>query len=142
MNAVKPIYDEVARSAQPAANAGFREGRNPPECALTFGALREDALDNGRAIWWGFADKGGFFNSIVRRVQRAVEARVGVPAEVTSVVMALHDSLEVSFDSGEGLTHGTESDKGDGQGDTCGPTRSMEPLAVEKGPKEWQPAPS
>ena len=73
----------------------------------------------------------------MRRVQRVVEARSGVLADVTSVVLALHESLVVRYDSGAGLTHGTESWVGNGQGDTLGPTRSMEPLAIETRAIEW-----
>ena len=34
MNAVKPVYDEVARGAQPASNAGFRERRRRARAGL------------------------------------------------------------------------------------------------------------
>ena len=137
MNGFKPAYGEVQRAAQPAANTGFRPGGSAPQAAIILGLMREEAVSERKAWYRGYCDKGGFFQSVVRRVQKAAEARCGVPPDVTSVVMALHETLVVSYDSGTGLTPGTESQVGNGQGDTDGPTRSMEPLAIETRAVEW-----
>jgi hypothetical protein len=131
MNGFKPEYDRVARGVQPAANSGFRKARDAPEVALAMALAREEAYSENRGLCRGYADKAGYFQSIVRRMQQAVERRAGVAPEVTTCVMALQEATEVRMDSGEGLAHGADSEIGVGQGDTDGPTRSMEPLAIE-----------
>ena len=139
MNGFGPVYGEVQRGAQPAANTGFRPKGSAPQAALVLGLTREEAVSERRAWYRGYADKGGFFQSVVRQLQQTVEARCGVRADVTSIVTALHESLVVSYDSGAGLTHGTESQVGNGQGDSAAPTRSMLPLAVSVRPQfSWQ----
>ena len=137
MNGVKPEYDAVQRGTQPAANTGFRRGGSATQSAMVAGLAREEAVGERRPWYRAYCDKGGFFQSVARRIQRAVEARSGVPPDVTSIVMALHEAQVVRYDTGKGLTPGTESEVGNGQGDTDGPTRSMEPLAIETRVVEW-----
>ena len=137
MNGYTPQYDRAQRRGQPAANTGFRPKGSAPQTAMAMGLAREEAVSERRSWYRGYCDKGGFFQSVARRVQRAAERRCGVPADVTEVVMALHEALVVRYDSGKGLTPGTESKVGNGQGDSKGPTRSMEPLAIETRAIEW-----
>jgi hypothetical protein len=137
MNGYTPQYDRAQRRGQPAANTGFRPKGSAPQTAMAMGLAREEAVSERRSWYRGYCDKGGFFQSVARRVQRAAEKRCGVPADVTEVVMALHEALVVRYDSGKGLTPGTESKVGNGQGDSKGPTRSMEPLAIETRAIEW-----
>ena len=137
MNGVKPHYDAAQRAAQPATNTGFRPGGSATQSGMTMGLMREEAVSE-RAAWYrGYCDKGGFFQSVARRMQHATERLCDVTPDVTEIVMALHDCLMVRYDSGAGLTPGTESEVGNGQGDTDGPTRSMEPLAIETRAIEW-----
>ena len=137
MNGCTPAYDAAQRAAQPAANTGFRPGGSATQTALVLGLMMEEAVAYRKSWYRGYCDKGGFFQSVVRRLQRAAEARCGVPTDVTEVVLALHESLVVAYDSGEGLTPGTESGVGNGQGDSKGPSRSMEALAIETRAVEW-----
>ena len=54
-----------------------------------------EAVAERRPWYVGFIDKGGYFQSCVRRVQRIVEARLGVPPPITEAVLALHEALVV-----------------------------------------------
>ena len=137
MNGFKPHYDRAQRMAQPESNTGFRPGGSATQSAMALGLMREEAACERKAWYRGYCDKKGFFQSVVRRVQRAVEARCGVPQDVTAVVMALHECLVVRYDSGKGLTPRHGSKAGNGQGDTMGAGRSMEPLAIETHVVDW-----
>ena len=137
MNGVKPAYEETGEAVQPASNAGFRKYGSPTQTALQLGLMRETAMAQERAWYCGFCDKKGFFMSVVRRIQKVAEAKSNVRTQITDIIMALHESLIVAYDSGEGVTLGTEGKKGNGQGDTLGPIRSMEPLAFEIRAVEW-----
>ena len=137
MNCVGEHYKEAQRHVQPASNPGFRAAGSAQRAALVIGLQREEAVSERRAWHRGLCDKGGFFQSIPRRVQQAVEASSGVPAPITSSVLALHDTLRVRYDSGQGLTEGTDMQSGNGQGCSQGPPRSMTPLTVETRAVEW-----
>ena len=93
MNCVGEHYKEAQRHVQPASNPGFRAAGSAQRAALVIGLQREEAVGERRAWHRGLCDKGGFFQSIPRRVQQAVEASSGVPAPITSSVLALHDTL-------------------------------------------------
>ena len=136
-NAVAPHYANVQEHTQPVANTGFRMHGAATTTALWLGLTKEEAASERKGWYCGFIDKGGFFQSCVRRAQRIVEARYGVPVSVTNLIMAVHDALIVQYDSGSGLTHGTESNVGNGQGDTIAPMRSMLPLAIETRAVDW-----
>ena len=137
MQASRAAYGETQREAQPAANQGFRPAGTATLASLVLGLAREEAACERRAFYVGFCDKGGYFQSISRRVQRLAEAYLGEPVALTTAIMALHEALLVQVDSGEGLTHGTESRVGNGQGDVAAAQRSMEPLAFEIRAIEW-----
>ena len=136
-NAVAPHYAKVQEHVQPESNSGFRERGAATAAALWLGLTKEEAASERKGWYCGYIDKGGFFQSCVRRAQRVVEARFGVPVTVTTLIMAIHEALTVRYDSGAGITHGTESNVGNGQGDTIAPMRSMIPLAIETRAVEW-----
>ena len=136
-NAVAPHYAAVQERTQPESNTGFREHGAATTTALWLGLTKEEAASERKGWYCGYIDKGGFFQSCVRRAQRVVEARFGVPVTVTTLIMAIHEALVVRYDSGSGITHGTESNVGNGQGDTIAPMRSMIPLAIETRAVEW-----
>ena len=75
--------------------------------------------------------------SMCRKIQRTTELRMGTRASTTSTILALQASIEVVIDSGEGLTHGVDSETGAGQGDSAAAARSMIPLAVEERAVEY-----
>ena len=137
MNGLKPEYDAVMRAAHQHAAAGFRVGRNAPECSLVLTLQREQAVAERRPWYRGYLDYSGFFQSCVRRVQRACERRTGVSVSTSDAVLALHAALVVSYDSGRALSPGTPSRVGNGQGDSDGPVRSMIPLSLVAKAVDW-----
>jgi len=137
MNGLKPEYDMTARRTMANSQAGFRPGRNAPESSLVLALQREQAVAERRPWYRGMIDFKGFFMSIVRTVQDETERRSGVRPEVTDAVLALHAALQVSYDTGAGLTPGVDSLKGVGQGDTDGPVRSMITLAALQKAVDW-----
>ena len=82
---------------------------------LAMAILQEQAEDLGKPWYRGFIDFAGFFQSVVRRVQEMVEAKAGVAPQVTEVVVALHDSLQVAVDTGERVSPAVASLTGNGQ---------------------------
>ena len=126
-----------ARRILPDSQAGFRPGRCAPEQSIVITLQREQAIAERRPWYRGYVDFKGFFQSIVRKVQKEVEARCGVEPKVTDAVIALHEALLVSYDTGAGLTPGVESHIGNGQGDSDGPVRSIITLAVLSKAVDW-----
>ena len=93
---------------------------------------REEAYGARHRLLVAWTDKPGYFMSMCRKVQRITELKLGARVSTTSVILALQESIEVAIDSGEGMTHGVDSETGAGQGDSAAPPRSMIPLSVEE----------
>ena len=137
MNGFKTEYDELLRVAQPLCNSGFRRARDAPEAQLSMAHAREEAYSTRSKLMIAWTDKPGYFMSMCRKIQRTTELRMGTRVSTTSTILALQASIEVAIDSGEGLTHGVDSETGAGQGDSAAAARSMIPLAVEERAVEY-----
>ena len=90
----------------------------------------EQAMAMRSTIAIAFLDYKGFFNSIIRMVQRRCEAHFGVAPRLTDIVFAVHEAGKAFFETALGKVGPAAVRIGNGQGCPRGPDRSLLPLTV------------
>ena len=130
MKLVQAGYSEPVEAARPWCQAGFEAFRTPPSQTLGLRAAMEQAMALRIDIYIAFLDYMGFFNSIIRQVQRRCEAHFGVKPRLTDIIMAVHEAAKAFFETAQGRVGPADVRVGNGQGCPRGPDRSLLPLTV------------
>ena len=130
MKLIQPGYSRPVEVARPWCQAGFEAFRTPPAQTLGLRAAMEQAMAMRSTIAIAFLDYKGFFNSIIRMVQRRCEAHFGVAPRLTDIVFAVHEAGKAYFETALGKVGPAAVRCGNGQGCPRGPDRSLLPLTV------------
>ena len=130
MKLIQPGYSEPVEAARPWCQAGFESFRTPPCQTLGLRAAMEQAMVMRSTIAIAFLDYKGFFNSIIRSVQRRCEVHFGVAPRLTDIVFAVHEAGKAFFETALGKVGPAAVRIGNGQGCPRGPDRSLLPLTV------------
>ena len=130
MKLIQPGYSKPVEAARPWCQSGFESFRTPPCQTLGLRAAMEQAMAMRSTIAIAFLDYKGFFNSIIRMVQRRCEAHFGVAPRLTDIVFAVHEAGKAFFETALGKVGPAAVRIGNGQGCPRGPDRSLLPLTV------------
>ena len=124
------MYDEKAEEVIPMPQGGFTKCSGTARTHLPLPLQRKQCQIDGRPCLRGYVDMGGYFMSIVRKVQKEVERRMGIQPELTLVMMSLHEGSKGRAKTGFGKTDFFEIAAGLGQGDVAAAIRSKYTTAL------------
>ena len=127
---LRPGYGERVEATRPWCQAGFEAHRTPPCQTLCLRAAIEQSMVLRRPLVIAFLDYAGFFNSVIRDVQRLCERRFDVPPRLSEVVFAVHEAARAYFETALGQVGPAPVKRGNGQGCPLGPDRSLLPLTL------------
>eukprot|EP00965_Chrysotila_dentata_P133392 4410810-Pleurochrysis_carterae.AAC.1 len=130
-------YNEVANKHVPNTQAGWTEDRMATEHSLTVRIVEERCEWHRKPCIKGYVDMGSFFMSVNHAVRWEVEAAMGVPETIISIMKALREGKDKElgglvgrYKTAYGTTEPVEIRKGLGQGDLLSPVRSKLILTV------------
>jgi hypothetical protein len=119
-NIMQSRLSKISETLPHECQCGFRAGRGGSDGKFNFFQALKKRREHGEETWALLLDLVKAFDRVPRELLWAVMLKLGVPADLVDLLIALHKVVDVHFEV-DGVTHVLESIIGVKQGDILGP---------------------